>query len=299
MPTAATLHTDPVSTTSLRLRAATAADAETCARIAHAAFLDIAQRHQLPADIPTLDLAVRLFGHWITHPNFHVIVAELAGRLVGSVVIDERACIAGLGPFTVEPALQNRALGRQLTQAVAARLAERAARGARLVQAPHNFTTLSLCIQAGFEVREPLVSLQGAALGISLPGHVVRVATLDDLAACNRLCQQVHGHDRGGELADAISTGRARLVERDGRISGYASEIGFAGHAVGETNADLQALIGAATHFSGQGFLLPTRNGELFRWCLGHGLRIMQSLTLMSIGFYQEPRGAFLPSIAY
>jgi hypothetical protein len=32
---------------------------------------------------------------------------------------------------------------------------------------------------------------------------------------------------------------------------------------------------------------------------LNHGLKIVQPLTLMSRGLYQEPRGAFLPSILY
>lgn len=288
-----------MNTADPRLRAATLDDAEPCARVAYAAFVDIAQRHQLPPDIPTQDLAIRLFSRWIAHPGFHVIVAELDGRLVGSVVIDERSSIAGLGPFTVDPERQHRSVGHRLTVGVAQRLADRAFQGARLVQAPHNFMTLSLCIQAGFEVREPLVCLQGAALGLSLPGDRVRPATPDDLDACNRLCQRVQGHDRGGEVSEAIDSGRAGLVERDNGISGYATDIGFAGHAVGETNADLQALIGSASRFSGQGFLLPTRNAELFRWCLGRGLRIVQSLTLMSIGFYQEPRGVCLPSIGY
>jgi hypothetical protein len=75
--------------------------------------------------------------------------------------------------------------------------------------------------------------------------------------------------------------------------------VGFFGHAVGEGNADLQALIGAASAFAGPGLLLPTRNGELFRWCLAHGLRVIQPMTLMSLGLYNEPRGVFLPSILY
>jgi len=45
--------------------------------------------------------------------------------------------------------------------------------------------------------------------------------------------------------------------------------------------------------------LLPTRNGELMRWCLDHGLRVVQPMTLMSLGMYNEPRGAFMPSILY
>ena len=89
------------------------------------------------------------------------------------------------------------------------------------------------------------------------------------------------------------------MVERDGRISGYATGIGFFGHAVGEGTEDLKALIGAAPAFPGPGFLLPTRNGALVRWCLENGLRVVQPMTLMSLGLYHEPTGAFLPSVLY
>jgi hypothetical protein len=68
---------------------------------------------------------------------------------------------------------------------------------------------------------------------------------------------------------------------------------------VGETNDDLKALIGAADGFAGPGFLLPTRNAELFRWCLRNGLRVVQPMTLMSLGLYNAPAGAFLPSILF
>jgi hypothetical protein len=61
----------------------------------------------------------------------------------------------------------------------------------------------------------------------------------------------------------------------------------------------LMALIGAADAFGGPGFLVPTRNGVLLRWALEHGLKITQTLTLMSIGLYNEPAGAWLPSILY
>jgi hypothetical protein len=125
------------------------------------------------------------------------------------------------------------------------------------------------------------------------------VATEDDLAACNRLCREVHGHHRGGELRDAIGRGMATVVENNDRISGYATVIGFFGHAVGRTNDDVAALISGAKEILGPGFLLPTRNGELFRWCLTNGLRVVQPMTLMSMGLYNEPKGAFLPSIAY
>jgi hypothetical protein len=68
---------------------------------------------------------------------------------------------------------------------------------------------------------------------------------------------------------------------------------------VGESNGDLKALIGSAPSFPGPGFLLPGRNGELLRWCLNHGLGIVQPMTLMSRGLYNEPASVFLPSIVY
>ena len=89
------------------------------------------------------------------------------------------------------------------------------------------------------------------------------------------------------------------VVGHLGRITGYTTGLSFFGHTVAESNNELMALIGAAPSFPGMGFLLPTRNSELLRWCLGNGLRIVQPLTLMSRGLYQQPSGAFLPSILF
>ena len=101
------------------------------------------------------------------------------------------------------------------------------------------------------------------------------------------------------ELQSAVAAGTARVVANSGRITGYAGDIAFFAHAVGESNTDLQALIAATKIFGGPGFLLPTRNAELFRWCLGHGLHVVQQMTLMSVGLYSEPRGVWLPSVLY
>jgi hypothetical protein len=89
------------------------------------------------------------------------------------------------------------------------------------------------------------------------------------------------------------------VVERQGRITGYASALAFFGHAAGESNSDLQALIAAAEGFGGPGIIVPTRNSELFHWCLARGLRVVQPMTLMTMGLYNEPVGAYLPSVLY
>jgi hypothetical protein len=44
---------------------------------------------------------------------------------------------------------------------------------------------------------------------------------------------------------------------------------------------------------------VPTRNSDLFRWCVTNGLRVVQPMTLMSMGLYNQPAGAFLPSISF
>ena len=235
----------------------------------------------------------------IAHPKFYSVIAEVDGRIVGSNFLDERNAIAGVGPITVDPTVQNRAIGRRLMDAVHERAAEKNFAGVRLIQAGFHARSLSLYAKLGYDVREHLACMQGDALGVSIEGHLVRPAVETDFEACNRVCRQVHGHDRGGELRDATAKGSATVVEHAGRITGYATVIGFFGHAVGETNKDVKALIGAAKEFAGPGFLLPTRNGDLFRWCLSNGLRITEPMTLMSKGLYNEPAGAFLPSILY
>jgi len=281
------------------LRPGNVEDAQPCGAICYDAFKTIAEQHGFPPDLPSPEVATALLTGLLAHPCFYAVVAELDGRVVGSNFLDERSTVAGIGPITVDPAVQNRAVGRQLMQHVLDRVAQQRYPGVRLVQAAYHSRSLSLYARLGFVVREPLSIMQGAPLAVQMPGYSVRPATERDLDACNQVCVQVHGHDRRGELLDAIKQGTATIAECGGRITGYATPVAFFGHAVGETNDALKALIGAASAFPGPGFLLPTRNGELFRWCLDHGLRVVQPMTLMSVGLYNEPAGAFLPSILY
>jgi GNAT superfamily N-acetyltransferase len=208
--------------------------------------------------------------------------------------------IFGIGPITIDPQRQNEGAGKALMCAVLARAEEKRAAGVRLVQAGYHTRSLSLYAKLGFEVREHLSCFQGRAIGERIDGYIVRAATPADADAANALCCRVHGHDRAAEVAQAFANGTtANVVERQGRLTGYTTNIAFFGHTVGETTDDVMALIGAAEAFGGPGFLVPSRNGALLRWCLARGLKITQPLTLMSIGLYNEPAGAWLPSVLY
>lgn len=284
---------------SIILREGIPEDAEVCGRICFDAFTAIATQHNFPPEIPSPDIAAYLFSMILRHPGYYTVVAERDGTVIGSNALDERSVIAGVGPITVSPAVQDRGVGHQLMQAVLDRAAARGCPGVRLVQAAYHNRSLSLYTKLGFDAREPLSCMQGPAIAAEIPGYPVRPAREQDLPGCNRLCREIHGHTREGEVLDAIRNGTAVVVERRGHITGYATAIAFFGHAVGATDDDLKALIAFAPGFGGPGFLVPTRNGALLRWCFEKGLRVVQPMTLMSIGLYNEPRGAYLPSITY
>lgn len=268
------------------LRPGTPEDAADCGRICYEAFAAIAAAHSFPADFPSPQAAAGALSAMLSHPGVYGVIAEVDGQAVGSNFLDERSAVAGVGPITVAPEVQDAAVGRQLMTAVLDRGAARGAAGVRLVQTAYHNRSLSLYAKLGFRVREPLACLQGPAPQVQISGHAVRLADPADAGACNRLCATVHGVDRAGELADAISRGRALVVEHDGRVTGYSTGLAFSGHSVGETNEDVKALLGAVPEFPGPGLLVPLRNTELFGFCLDQGLRVIQQMTLMTTGLY-------------
>ena len=274
-------------------------DVNACGEICYAAFKSLADGHNFPSDFPSVEYATGLLSDLIGHPKFYGIVAELDGRVVGSNFLDERSHIAGLGPITVDPAIQNRTVGKDLMKNVMERAQTKNFPGVRLVQAAYHNRSLSLYSKLGFDVQVPLATMQGTPLNLSIGGYAVRLATENDIVRCNELCQNVHGHDRAGEMLDAVSQRTATVVEHENRIVGYSTGIAFFGHSVAESNDGLKALIGAADEIQGPGFLVPTTNTDLFRWCLEHGLRVVQVMTLMSIGLYNQPQGRYLASVLY
>ena len=273
--------------------------AEPAGRFAMTPFPRLTRPTAFLAIFPGPEAAIGALLMMFSGADFHCVVAEVGGRIMGSNCLDERSVIRGIGPISIDPAAQNLGVGRKLMQALMDRANERGAAGIRLVQAAFHNRSLSLYASMGFDVREPLSCMQGRTLERSVPGCTVRSAKVDDADACNALSRRGHGFDRGVELAQAIEDGTAYVVERGGRITGYTTHLAFFGHSIGETNADLQSLIASADSFAGPGILVPSRNHALLRWCLMNGLRVVQPMTLMSTGLYNEPSGAWLPSIFF
>lgn len=283
----------------LVLREAVPDDIAPCGRILYEAFATLAREHGFPPDFPNVGVATGCMRGLVTNPGFYGVVAERDGRIIGSTFLDERSTIAAIGPVSVDPAAQDAKVGWTLMGSMLSRVEERRAPGVRLVQISYHNRSISLYAKLGFDVRETFAAMYGEALHLELPGYTIRSARPEDEGACNALCVRIHGHDRAGEVGPSLAKGKLRVVERLGRVTGYATGIGYFHHAVAETNDDLYALIGAASRIDRPGIVVPLSNGDLFRWCLAQGLRVFFVMNLMAIGIYQEPRGAYLASVGY
>lgn len=286
-------------------------DADKVSKIIFEAFSAVADKHSFPPDFPSADVARGLASSLLSNPRFYSIVAEDntsnggedKNSIVGSNFLDERSnIVAGVGPLTIDPKYQNKGTGRQLMINVLERAKNKNFPAIRLLQASYHSRSLALYATLGFEVREPISNMQGKPIQEAIPGRSVRAATESDTESCNTICKTVHGHDRNGELQDSIKQGSAKVVLHENKITGYTCGLTFFNHSVGLTNDDLKALISSTTNddsYGGPGILIPSRNTQLFRWCLNNGLRLVQQLTLMTIGLYNEPAGSYMPSILY
>src|SRR5271165_5426021 len=107
------------------LRRGTPGDAAACGAICFEAFKAIASEHNFPWDFPSAKVATGLSEMLLSHPGFYAVVAEEDGKVVGSNFLDERSPIAGIGPITVDPATQNRSIGRRLMVDVIDRCVQR------------------------------------------------------------------------------------------------------------------------------------------------------------------------------
>ena len=284
----------------VEIRRATHQDIDACARINYEAFKGISDRHKFPTDFPTLDFATEITDILIHSPSYFDIVAENSGEVVGCGFMDERNPIRGIGPVSVDRTFQGKGTGRQIMKALLEQGKEAA--GIRLVQESFNLASLSLYISLGFEVKEPLVLMEGMFRSPPHYDFEVRPLSSEDIDECQALCNRVYGCDRTSEIEYALNNFSPLVTTKQGRIVAYTCAVSTFGHSVAETAADMQALLlGAAAYSPGEVlcFHLPVRYAGLFRWCLQEGLRALKPLAVMAVGEYQQPVGCVLPSYLY
>ena len=285
----------------IRLRPVTPADAPACGRIVYEAFKGIAERHHFRPDFASAEIATGLVQSFIESEMVFGVVAEGDDVIVGSNFLWEFDPIRAVGPITVDPRFQGGGVGRRLMQAVIER--GRDAAGVRLLQDTFNTTSLSLYTSLGFDVKEPVLIIEGRLAGEVAPGFEVRPLREEDHAACAELCRRVHGFERTNELKNTPPVLTSFAALREGRLTAYGSALTFwaLNHAVSESEEDMRALLTGVSLASAEplSFILPSRQSNLFRWCLQQGLRVIKPMTLMAMGRYQRPQGCYLPSVGY
>jgi predicted N-acetyltransferase YhbS len=279
----------------------TTADVPACGRILYEAFLSIATRHHFPPDFPDAESGVAVLGLLSALPGCTGLVAERDGQIIGSNFISDRGTVHGVGPISVAPTAQGSGAGRRMMEDLLAHSAD--APAIRLIQDAFNTVSMPLYASLGFDVREPLVLVEGTPHGPSPGGVEVRPMRAADLPAAHALCDRVHGFDRRADLEMALGNFAPFVARRDGHVTGYASAATFwkTNHGVAETLSDMVAVLLGAARLTAQpiSFLLPTRDAGLFRWALRAGLRVVKPLSLMTIGPYRDPAGCWFPSVLY
>jgi ribosomal protein S18 acetylase RimI-like enzyme len=297
-------HADaPHAIATAEVRSATESDGEAAGQVIYEAFREFHLSHGFAPDFPNLATAVDLATALIADPATFGVVAIRGGTVVGANFLSEGDPIRGVGPIAVHPDHQGAGIGRMLMRAVIKRGKD--ARGIRLVQDSFNTGTIALYTDLGFDPREPLVVLAGKPRDLPDGDGLTTVRPMAgaDLLAAAALSVRVHGFDRNADVRAALARGTPVVVERAGRITGYMTMPGLwlLNHSIAESDDDLKALILGASSLTGEplGFLFPIRRADMFRWCLGQGMRVVKPMTLMSRGPYREPGGAYLPSVFY
>src|SRR5215213_2609537 len=205
----------------IQLRSMKAEDVKTCGRICYTAFKEIAGKHNFRPDFPTPERAIDLAQTLFSSPSVYSVVAERDGQVIGSNHLWEYDAIRAVGPITIDPNAQAKGAGRMLMQAVIDR--GRGSAGVRLVQDAFNATSLSLYASLGFDVKEPLVVIEGELKGEVPDGVEVRALREDDYAACAELCGAIHGFERINELKFMPPFLASFVALRDGRVTAYTS----------------------------------------------------------------------------
>jgi predicted N-acetyltransferase YhbS len=268
------------------------------ARICHDAFASLHDRHGVSRDIADLGTAEMILSHVAARADYTGVVAVLDGRPVGSNFLLHADPVAGVGPITVDPAVQSRGIGRELMGWALQETEGRGIRAIRLFQEAINSTSLSLYSRLGFAWRGTAAAMQPAAADADDPS--IRPLSAADLEGVRALSEAAYGFSRAGDAERLLAGGIPGFVrERDGRMVGYRI-VSLFGHAGAETEDDLLALIAHSARHAPPPmavFLCPLHRSGLFRRALEAGHRTLKQLSYMSYGTYAEPPGVYLPSI--
>jgi predicted N-acetyltransferase YhbS len=105
------------------------------------------QQHNFSSDFTAVEAACELVSRLFARSDIYSVVAEVGGQIVGSNFLWSETIVAGIGPLTVSPSIQNATVGRHLMSAVLDhRAGQQGIASVRLVQGSYNNCSLALLI---------------------------------------------------------------------------------------------------------------------------------------------------------
>jgi len=289
-----------MSMNEISLRSALPSDAESIAIVIHDAFNGIAKKHGQESDFdsPPTERTRHRLKH-LDPFNDYCVVAETANQIVGVNFIDCHAEVGAIGVLAVRPCFQGQKIGRRLMESVIEYGRNAGYKSQRLLQAAYNSNSIGLYLSLGLVVREHLVNFNGTVTGISNPDLSIERGTDRDAMACSEFCKKYYRSGRSREINVAAVDGNLFVAWESGNIVGFTTGIGFSGFSIALTNDVLKSLIVNQSKIERPGVLIPATNHSLVKWCLDSGLKINQSMNLMTMGEYEAPIGRWLPSINF
>lgn len=282
------------------LRPARPCEAESIARVIYDAFKKTASNHGQVSDFvspPTERTHQRL----LQLDQFHdyCVVAETGNQIVGVNFIDRHGDIGAIGALAVLPSLQSQRVGRRLMESVIEHGTIAGFKSQRLLQAAYNSKSMGLYLSLGLKIREQLVNLDGVVNGNGNLNIRIERGSEDDLKTCSEFCKKLYRAGRNREIIDAALDGTLLIARENGSLVGFTTGISFSGFSVALTNDVLKSLLVNQEIIEPPGILVPARNHSLVKWCIDSGLKINQSMNLMTLGDYEEPVGSWFPSINF
>lgn len=283
------------------LRPARVSDADRVANVIYSAFNGIAAEHGQISDFassPT-DATRQRLKH-LDQFNDFCVVAETENQIVGVNFIDCHGDVGAVGVLAVLPSFQGQGIGRRLMESVIQHGRSVGYKSQRLLQAAYNSKSMGLYLNLGLVVREHLVNLNGTVMGSVNSDIKIERGTEMDVTACSEFCEKIYRVGRSREINEAGLAGRLFIARKSGSIiAGFTTGIDFAGFSVASTNDVLKSLIVNQETIKPPGILIPATEHSLVKWCLDSGLKINQTMNLMTLGEYEEPVGKWLPSINF
>ena len=247
------------------------------------------------ADVPKLhELSIGV--GWPHRPEDWALAIELGegivardeiGRVVGSAMwfpLGEE--FAAIGMVITSPRLQEHGAGRWLMGHILDRV------GARGKVLNATRAAYRLYLSLGFTPISPVYQHNGVVTSVAPgPGHARKMRPEDADTIC-ALDTVAMGTNRHAAMKRLLRVSAGTVVERDGRVTGFALCRRFGrGHVVGpivsETENDAIALVAPhAEALTGQFLRVDTRqpDGPFRRFLIASGMRHFDTVTRMSLG---------------